>query len=126
MAEGVEARLAAADEGAAAEAEADRQALLDEQGDDANDASKGRADPQAHRANRGMHSGPESHVMRPLEIRPVTADEFPAFVAAEHVPFGVELKPDEELKPCRSVTELERPSPPSTTAASSAPPAPGS
>jgi (E)-4-hydroxy-3-methylbut-2-enyl-diphosphate synthase len=36
VAEGVEARLAAADEGAAAEAEADRMALLDEQGGDAN------------------------------------------------------------------------------------------
>jgi (E)-4-hydroxy-3-methylbut-2-enyl-diphosphate synthase len=34
--EGVEARLAAADAGAAAEAEADRLALLGEQGDDAN------------------------------------------------------------------------------------------
>ncbi|HET7489008.1 MAG TPA: flavodoxin-dependent (E)-4-hydroxy-3-methylbut-2-enyl-diphosphate synthase [Acidimicrobiales bacterium] len=34
--QGVEARLAAADAGAAAEAEADRAALLDEQGDDAN------------------------------------------------------------------------------------------
>ncbi|MBA3654367.1 MAG: flavodoxin-dependent (E)-4-hydroxy-3-methylbut-2-enyl-diphosphate synthase [Actinobacteria bacterium] len=36
VAEGVEARLAAADEGAAAEAEADRLALLEEQGADAN------------------------------------------------------------------------------------------
>jgi (E)-4-hydroxy-3-methylbut-2-enyl-diphosphate synthase len=36
VAEGVEARLAAADAGAEAEAEADRRALLDEQGDDAN------------------------------------------------------------------------------------------
>ena len=36
VAEGVEARLAAADTGAAAEAEADRLALLDEQGADAN------------------------------------------------------------------------------------------
>ena len=36
VAEGVEARLAAADSGAAAEAEADRRALLDLQGDDAN------------------------------------------------------------------------------------------
>src|SRR5436190_18049885 len=36
VAEGVEARLAAADEGAAEAAEADRRALLDEQGDDAN------------------------------------------------------------------------------------------
>jgi (E)-4-hydroxy-3-methylbut-2-enyl-diphosphate synthase len=36
VAEGVEARLAAADAGAAAEAEADRRALLDEKGADAN------------------------------------------------------------------------------------------
>ena len=36
VAEGIEARLAAADSGAAAEAEADRQALLDEKGADAN------------------------------------------------------------------------------------------
>jgi (E)-4-hydroxy-3-methylbut-2-enyl-diphosphate synthase len=36
VAEGVEARLAAADAGAAAEAEADRAALLADQGDDAN------------------------------------------------------------------------------------------
>ena len=36
MEEGVEARLAAADAGAAAEAEADRMALLDSQGADAN------------------------------------------------------------------------------------------
>jgi (E)-4-hydroxy-3-methylbut-2-enyl-diphosphate synthase len=36
VAEGVEARLAAADEGAAAAAEADRQALLTSQGDDVN------------------------------------------------------------------------------------------
>ncbi len=36
--EGVEARLAAADSGAAAEAEADRAALLDLRGDDANDS----------------------------------------------------------------------------------------
>jgi (E)-4-hydroxy-3-methylbut-2-enyl-diphosphate synthase len=36
VSEGVEARLAAADKGAAAEAEADRRALLDEQGADAN------------------------------------------------------------------------------------------
>ncbi|MDQ1427701.1 MAG: (E)-4-hydroxy-3-methylbut-2-enyl-diphosphate synthase, partial [Acidimicrobiaceae bacterium] len=36
--EGVDARLAAADRGAAAEAEADRAALLDLQGDDANDS----------------------------------------------------------------------------------------
>jgi (E)-4-hydroxy-3-methylbut-2-enyl-diphosphate synthase len=36
VAEGVDARLAAADKGAAAEAEADRLALLDEKGDDAN------------------------------------------------------------------------------------------
>jgi (E)-4-hydroxy-3-methylbut-2-enyl-diphosphate synthase len=39
VAEGVEARLAAADEGAEAEAEADRAALLDERGADANQAS---------------------------------------------------------------------------------------
>jgi (E)-4-hydroxy-3-methylbut-2-enyl-diphosphate synthase len=39
VAEGVEARLAAADEGAEAEAEADRVALLDERGADANHAS---------------------------------------------------------------------------------------
>jgi (E)-4-hydroxy-3-methylbut-2-enyl-diphosphate synthase len=39
VAEGVEARLAAADEGAEAEAAADRQALLDERGADANQAS---------------------------------------------------------------------------------------
>jgi hypothetical protein len=36
VAEGVEARLAAADVGAVAEAERDRQALLAEQGDDPN------------------------------------------------------------------------------------------
>ena len=36
VAEGVEARLAAADAGAEAEAEADRRALLDAKGDDAN------------------------------------------------------------------------------------------
>jgi (E)-4-hydroxy-3-methylbut-2-enyl-diphosphate synthase len=39
VAEGVEARLAAADEGAEAEAEADRAALLDERGADANHSS---------------------------------------------------------------------------------------
>ncbi len=38
VAEGVEARLAAADEGAEAEAEADRRALLEDRGQDANDA----------------------------------------------------------------------------------------
>jgi (E)-4-hydroxy-3-methylbut-2-enyl-diphosphate synthase len=43
VAEGVEARLAAADAGAAAEAEADRRALLDEQGADAN-ASEARVE----------------------------------------------------------------------------------
>ena len=43
VAEGIEARLAAADEGAAAEAEIDRVALLGEQGDDAN-ASEQRVD----------------------------------------------------------------------------------
>ena len=41
--EGVEARLAAADSGAAAEAEADRLALLDDKGDDAN-ASEARVE----------------------------------------------------------------------------------
>ena len=41
--EGVEARLAAADTGAAAEAEADRRALLDDKGDDAN-ASEARVE----------------------------------------------------------------------------------
>jgi len=40
VAEGIEARLAAADAGAEAEAEADRQALLADQGDDANHASE--------------------------------------------------------------------------------------
>jgi (E)-4-hydroxy-3-methylbut-2-enyl-diphosphate synthase len=39
VAEGVEARLAAADSGAAAEAEADRQALFAEQGDDVNSSA---------------------------------------------------------------------------------------
>jgi (E)-4-hydroxy-3-methylbut-2-enyl-diphosphate synthase len=43
VAEGVEARLAAADVGAAAEAEADRMALLDEKGADAN-ASEARVE----------------------------------------------------------------------------------
>jgi (E)-4-hydroxy-3-methylbut-2-enyl-diphosphate synthase len=43
VAEGFEARLAAADSGAAAEAEADRLALLDDQGDDAN-ASEARVE----------------------------------------------------------------------------------
>ncbi len=37
MAEGIEARLASADAGAVAEAEATRAALIGEQGDDAND-----------------------------------------------------------------------------------------
>ena len=36
MEEGIEARLAAADAGAAAEAEADRRPSLDDKGDDAN------------------------------------------------------------------------------------------
>src|SRR5271169_3213886 len=40
VAEGIEARLAAADAGAEAEAEADRRALLADQGDDANHASE--------------------------------------------------------------------------------------
>jgi (E)-4-hydroxy-3-methylbut-2-enyl-diphosphate synthase len=40
VAEGVEARLAAADVGAAEAAEADRLALLTEQGDDANASSQ--------------------------------------------------------------------------------------
>ena len=53
VAEGVEARLAAADAGAAAEAEADRQALLDEPGRRRQpQRGKGRADPQAHRVER--------------------------------------------------------------------------
>jgi len=43
VAEGVDARLAAADAGAAAEAEADRLALLDDKGDDAN-ASEARVE----------------------------------------------------------------------------------
>jgi hypothetical protein len=38
VSEGVEARLAAADSGAEAEAEADRRALIDAKGDDANDS----------------------------------------------------------------------------------------
>src|SRR5580698_8096630 len=38
VAEGIEARMAAADEGAEAEAEADRRALIDAKGDDANDS----------------------------------------------------------------------------------------
>ncbi|HYD10270.1 MAG TPA: 4-hydroxy-3-methylbut-2-en-1-yl diphosphate synthase, partial [Acidimicrobiales bacterium] len=38
--EGVDARLAAADAGAAAEAEADRLALLDERGEDANQSEQ--------------------------------------------------------------------------------------
>jgi len=43
VAEGIEARLAAADTGAAAEAEADRQALFASQGDDVN-ASEARVE----------------------------------------------------------------------------------
>ncbi len=41
------------------------------------------------------------------EIRPVTEDEFPAFVAAEHVAFSEELKPD-RLEAIRGVAELDR------------------
>ena len=53
VAEGVEARLAAADAGAEAEAEADRRALLEAKGDDANAAeTEGRADPQDASATR--------------------------------------------------------------------------
>ncbi len=40
VADGIDAALADADEGAAAEAEADRAALIDEQGDDVNDSEQ--------------------------------------------------------------------------------------
>ena len=50
VAEGIEARLAAADAGAEAEAEADRRVLLEAKGDDANhSAAEGRAHPQDDR-----------------------------------------------------------------------------
>jgi len=52
VAEGVEARLAAADAGAAAEAEADRLALLDDKGDDAN-ASEARVELIRKRSGEG-------------------------------------------------------------------------
>ena len=51
VAEGVDARLAAADAGAAAEAEADRQALLAEKGEDAN-ASESKVDLIRKRTNQ--------------------------------------------------------------------------
>jgi len=52
VAEGIEARLAAADEGAEAEAEADRLALLDNRGDDANHAAA-----KVEIIRRTMHDG---------------------------------------------------------------------
>jgi len=54
--EGVEARLAAADVGAAAEAELDRQALLESQGDDANQ-SEARVELISKRVQEGDGDG---------------------------------------------------------------------
>ena len=42
-----------------------------------------------------------------LEIRPVTEDEFPAFVATDHVAFSMELKP-ERVESIRAIAELDR------------------
>ena len=50
---------------------------------------------------------PESQGRAPLEIRPVGEDELPAFVAAEHVAFSVELKP-ERFEAIRGIVELDR------------------
>jgi predicted acetyltransferase len=52
-----------------------------------------------------MCAAPDSH--SGLEIRPVTEDEFPAFVAAEHVAFSEELKP-ERLEAIRAIAEIDR------------------
>ena len=54
VAEGVEARLAAADSGAEAEAEADRRALIDAKGEDAN-ASETKVDLIRKRYGSGAH-----------------------------------------------------------------------
>src|SRR3981081_70268 len=42
-----------------------------------------------------------------LEIRPVTDDELPAFVVAEHIAFSEELKP-ERIESIRAVVEIDR------------------
>ena len=59
-----------------------------------------------------MHDAPDSAApdsggRSGLEIRPVTEDEFPAFVAAEHVAFSEEVKP-ERVESIRAVAELDR------------------
>ena len=54
-----------------------------------------------------MRSGPDPRGAAGLEIRPITDDELPGFVAAEHVAFSEELKP-ERLEDIRAVVEIDR------------------
>ena len=103
VAEGIEARLAAADSGAAAEAEADRAALVAEQGDDVNfkrgpgrhhpqdDRARGAASPDARRLSRPLrghdHAGSVGRACRRVDplgpyararlLRPVPPSAFP-------------------------------------------------
>ena len=87
--EGVEARLAAADAGAAAEAEKDRRALLDAKGDDANH-SEARVELIDKRLADGVNRGRRrpgwvetgDMAADQLELRPIEPDEIPAFVRA--------------------------------------------
>jgi len=54
-----------------------------------------------------MQSAVEREGRSDLEIRPVTEDEFPAFVAAGHIAFSEELKP-ERLEGIRAIAEIDR------------------
>src|SRR5712692_4181262 len=54
-----------------------------------------------------MHSAPEREGRSDLGIRPVTEDEFPAFVAAGHIAFSEELKP-ERIEGIRAIAEIDR------------------
>ena len=72
VAEGVEARLAAADSGAEAEAEADRRALIDAKGDDAN-ASETKVElirKKYGRRERRRASRPAGPTDRPADAAP--------------------------------------------------------
>src|SRR5436309_15945871 len=59
-----------------------------------------------------MHSAPDfgapgSGRRADFEIRPVTEDELPAFVAAGHVAFSEEMTPA-RLEAIRAITEIDR------------------
>ena len=59
-----------------------------------------------------MHSAPDfgapdSRRRADFEIRPVTEDELPAFVAAGHVAFSEEMTPA-RLEAIRAITEIDR------------------